>query len=365
MSEPGKQQMLDVVTRLLNVQADLVVTITAPLDRRRPHNEADRIALRNLVADATAQVRERSDDPKPIVAKLDEAAGSVDLVGSAHGVVIVATAELAEAHLLQFPVVTAVELGTTPATRSLVQGLRRSPRYRVLALSEEPSRLFEGVREDLDEVTAHGLPMSADIVPRDMRAVAGRFARQPGGDDQEQRRSFYRSVDEALSAAGRNDPLPIVLAGVERAVTTFTDVSDNTAHVVGHLDGAHDQTSAHDLGLQGWQVMRERLKARRVEAVAELSEASHSGKAVTGIDEVWQMARQGRGHQLIVEEDYRSEPATEGGDHRLVPAQQRGPGVMDDPVDELIEHVVRANGSVEFVGSGALSELGSIGLMLR
>ena len=38
---------------------------------------------------------------------------------------------------------------------------------------------------------------------------------------------------------------------------------------------------------------------------------------------------------------------------------------MDDPVDEIIEHVVRSGGSAEFVGSDAMVDLGHIGLLLR
>ena len=39
--------MHNVVDKLLNLESDLVVTITAPLDRRRPGNDEDRI--RNVV----------------------------------------------------------------------------------------------------------------------------------------------------------------------------------------------------------------------------------------------------------------------------------------------------------------------------
>ena len=48
--------MRDVVGRLLRVEAEVVVTITAPLDRRRPGNDEDRIRIRNLLTDARIQV---------------------------------------------------------------------------------------------------------------------------------------------------------------------------------------------------------------------------------------------------------------------------------------------------------------------
>src|SRR5690606_14692123 len=141
-------------------------------------------------------------------------ASELDLASGAHGAVIVATPTMAEAHTVQFPVREAVEVGTTPATRYLVQGLRRSPRYRVLVVSERTARLFEGIRDTLGEVRSNGFPLESDIVPRDRRAVAGRFALAPSGDDKEPWRNFYRQVDEALNEATRGDELPLILAGV-------------------------------------------------------------------------------------------------------------------------------------------------------
>jgi hypothetical protein len=110
--------------------------------------------------------------------------------------------------------------------------------------------------------------------------------------------------------------------------------------------------------------MREELKSRRTAVIAELAGAAATGAAVTGIDEVWQLGREGRGRLLVVEEDYRAHPAHEV-DGRLVWTDDATPDVLDDPVDEIVEHVVRAGGTVEFVAPDALADLGRIGLILR
>lgn len=360
--------MLDVVQRLLRVESDVVATVTMPLDRDHSNAEEARIRLGNLLRDAADQVRAIADGARAgrLVARMEAAAEGLDLAGGAHGIVVVATADEAEAHELPFPVRESVVVAPTPATRTLVQGLRRSPRYRILVVSERSARLLQAVRDQVREVTDHGFPMEADTTPRDRRAVAGPFALSPAGDDREQVRRFLRDVDAALAEVARHDPLPLVLAGVRRSTALFEEVGREAKHVLGRLDGNHDRTGPAELGAAAWQIVRETLKARRREVIEQLGNAAATGGAVTGLDESWQLANEGRGRLLVVEEDYRGEPSR-AVDGRLVPAGEgeRGPDVLVDPVDELVEQVLRTGGSVEFVGSGALAELGHVGLLLR
>lgn len=356
--------MRDVLERLLTISADQVITITAPLDRHRPGNDEDRIRLRNLVASAHKQVHAAMDPraARALVDRLDAAVDEVAFDRGALGCVVVATADMSESHLLRFPVAPSLSIDGTPATRYLVQGLKRSPRFRVLTVSDHTARLFEAVRDDLFEVRDHGFPLVNDAIPRDRRAVAGKFALAPGADDKEPRRNFFREVDRALSTASDGDELPVVLAGVTASLSLFGEVARNDLDVIGHIDGSHDRTNAHDLGREAWPFLREHLKARRVKVVEEVAESLHTGKSVSGIDEAWQLAREGRGRLLVVEEDYAAAPAHEI-DGRLVASDEAD--AMADPVDELIEHMVRTGGSVEFVGPNAMEDLGHIGLVLR
>src|SRR5690606_16007097 len=113
--------MYDVVRDLLTIEDDLVATVTCPLDRQRPNNEEDRIKLRNLQSEAQRQLAASTiPSSKKVAAHLDEAFASIVPQGG-DGVVVVATKDSSQAHILPFPVRAAVSLATTPATRYLVQ----------------------------------------------------------------------------------------------------------------------------------------------------------------------------------------------------------------------------------------------------
>ncbi len=358
--------MFDDIRRLQNVVADPAVTIVAPLDHQRPGNDEDRLRLRHLHQRARERVLEAygKREARDVLERLEAAVGAVDLRHPGKGVAIFATAGMGESHMVPFTVHEVVAVDRNFLTRSLVQGLRRSPRYRVLVLAQGDARLFDAVRDDLVESRAGGFPLRDELVSTDRRATDGRFART-AGEDHEVYRAFFRGVDAALHDVTRDDPTPIVILGAERGVSYFEEVSGHSRWIVAHVHGNYEHASVHDLSRTAWEPMREDLRRRRREAVERLSEAVGQGRAVTGLDEAWILAHEGRGHELVVEEDFVGEPSIVV-DGRLQPSPDGGGSeVFDDPVDEVVEAVVRHGGKAEFVKGGMLSEMGRIGLILR
>jgi hypothetical protein len=260
------------VDNLLRLDHSPVLTVTVSLDRRRPRCDEGRIRFRNAVTEARARV-------------------------------------VAVSNPLLFPVRDDASLGATAAGRHLVQGLRRSPGDCVLVISDRATRLFEAVRDDLEETVDHRFPMSTRIARRDRRAGGGPFARSPGRDDKERQRRFYRAVDRALTEAIHHGDLSLVLVGVRRSTNLFAEVSHNTPRVVGHVDGAHDDATPGALGRTVGPIMQAQLERRRAAVVDQLAAASARGGSVTGIGEVWQLGQNKRVHLLIVEDDHQASPA--------------------------------------------------------
>ena len=140
------------------------------------------------------------------------------------GLALFASRDVAAAISLPFRVRARVVVDATFATRDLVFALNRSPRYRVLVLTEKPTRLFDATTNVLTEVTDKPFPM--------IHKGPGGATRLPGGPGvnrsavrDESHRQFFREVDEALAAVQKEDHLSVVVVGIERYLAFYQEVT--------------------------------------------------------------------------------------------------------------------------------------------
>jgi hypothetical protein len=113
-----------------------------------------------------------------LLERLDKLSAAIDYRHALDGLVMFVNADFDAKFYLPFTVPERVVIAERFLTRDLVFAMNRTPRYWVLALSEQPTRLFEGTLDTLVEIQDRRLPDDARRAGRRHRA-AGRLRRQP------------------------------------------------------------------------------------------------------------------------------------------------------------------------------------------
>ena len=343
------------------------LSILLPTHRKDPEKRQDPIRVKNLVREATdrllAEFPRR--EVSPLLARLNYLVAQIDYRYTLDGLALFVNEDHAFKFQLPFRLKERVVVDETFATRDLVFVLNRSQRYWVLVLSEQPTRLYEGCRETLVEMTNDGFPMTYNGPGVDLSMPGGHGVNKSAYRD-DRHRLFFRRVDAAFGRIATVNPLPLALVGTDRDLAFFDEVSANRNLLFTRLTGSHDKTPTRQLAKLVWPLVRAGLAKQRQEVLKELEVALGAQRAASGIGEAWPMAKEGRGATLLVEEDFYYPARLDASGLRLVPADDpSAPGVIDDAVDELIEMVMSKGGQAVFVDKGTLEVHQHVAMILR
>ncbi len=355
------------VRQIQQIEGYPCVTITLPTHRTSPQNKQDPIRVKNLVRQAGDRLLEEfgKREIASLMNNLEKLTESIDYRYLLDGLVLFVNRDFARAFQLPFSPKERVVVDENFFTRELVFALNRTARYWALVLSEKPTRLFEGVGEHLTEIDDGGFPMTHQG-PGGERPLPGGIGIEKTTYRDERHRQFFRQVDESLKFFMADDPLPLIVVGVERYLSFFNEISEYRDHVVGTLEGSHDKTSSHDLSKLVWPLVQEDLSRKRQEVFSLMEKAMGERKVASAPGDVWRAAQEGRGRILLVEEDFHYPARLDETSGGIIPAEDvNAPDVMDDAVDEIIETVLDKQGRVVFVDNGQLKDHHGIALILR
>jgi len=343
------------------------LTITLPTHRTSPDNRQDPIRVKNLVEQAASRLLAEFSkrDIAPLLDRLEKLTEEIDYRYTLDGLALFVNRDFARAAQLPFTLKERVNVGETFLTRDLVFAMNRTPRYWVLALSEKPTRLYEATRDDLTEIQDGGFPITHEG-PGGEQSLPGGFGIKKSAYRDEYHRKFFRQIDTAFKPFLADDPLPLAVVGVDRFLAFFNEVTDYKNSILTTLQGSHDKTSPHELGKLIWTQVEDALTEQRQQVLSELDKAIGERKSASTIGEVWRLAKEGRGHLLLVEEDFHFPAKVDETGNHLAPADDvTAPDVMDDAVDEIIETVLSKQGRVVFLENGQLEAHQRIALILR
>ena len=288
--------------RLQGLEEYPSVSLLAPTHRTAPAMQKDRVVVKNLAGRGAgaAPWRVQEAGSGPAGPESGQARRSGGLGARARRPRPLRESGCRDGDPAAVPREAAAGRDATFATRDLVFALNRSPHYRVLVLTEKPTRLFDATTTVLTEVTTGPFPM--------VHAGPGGASRLPGGRGinpsavrDESHRKFFRKVDAVLAAIQKEEHLPVVLVGVERYLAFYQEVTKDPDAIVGAVTGSHDAPNPSSLGKLVWPVFKAGNTLRRTRALARLHQAVSLNRHASGIDQVWRAAFEKRCQTLLVE----------------------------------------------------------------
>ncbi|GMV88698.1 MAG: hypothetical protein AMXMBFR81_16290 [Chthonomonas sp.] len=342
------------------------VSILLETHRTSPDNQRDPIALKNLVTEAEVRLAEVLDkrQAEPLVIRLRDLAASIDHEHNTEGLGLFVSPAYMRAVRFPYRVPTRVQVDETFAVRDLIRAHLQSPHYWVLVLSEKPSRLFLATRDQADEVTRFGFPMT-HTGPGGEAPLPGGFGVNPSAVRDAHRREFVRRVLKGLGEANALEALPVLVTGTQDFLADLDVVSPKVEDLLATIGGSYDHLSAHDVGRLAWPVAEQAFVSHRSLALKEVAVAVGAGKCASGLPQVYAAVREGRGHLLVVEEGYIESGAIDPESGALTLQEASEKGTQDDVVDLVIHEAIERGGRVVFVPPGSLAVHQRIALVLR
>ncbi|MGD9749550.1 MAG: hypothetical protein AB7W59_00990 [Acidimicrobiia bacterium] len=321
------------VTILLPTRPGSVLTAE---DRDHARRLLEATDLR-LSGDVTEDIR------TVVVQQLEALIEQRSIQPAAQALALCASPELATAVSLGRPVEARVVVDDTFATRDLVADLNRTAVYRVVTISSRRARLLVGDRQ---------------------RLVEERNALWPLERAEDQSHAMWtRSVAGLLAFEHTDLSLPTVVAGVERTVGKVRLPDD--LPIAGTIAGNHDRTPAAQLHHAAWPLISDWLRTDCDRALARLDEARSARRYAGGLHEVWPLATEGRIELVVVEDGYRVAARVDELQQLHPTEDVEAVDVIDDVVDDLIEHVLLQGGSAVIVPDGSLADHDRIAATVR
>lgn len=250
------------------------------------------------------------------------------------------------------------------AVKPLVPLLEGDGRFFVLGLALKEVRLLEVSRWQVRRLDLGPIPADIDqalgyeqyytglgLHSASPQGLTGRPAVFHGhGDSDEDRfeqdvRHYFERVARGLAERLPDDQSPLILATVKEHVSLFREASRDPRLLDRSLEGNPELERDEDLARRSWELIAERLEARRRGVLEQIAEGWGTERVAYELPEVVQAADWGRIDTLVVDPDAESWGTYEPdlGRARVHPQREKG----DEELTELaVARTLKNGGAV-------------------
>ena len=358
-------------------KGNICVSIIVPTHRLSPERRIDTLEVKRAMDKAKELLRYKYTEKQvnPLIQSMDDMYKSIDFTHNPDGLGFYISQNIKSAVKFSFPVEEKVMVGDNFELRDLLYKLNYSIPYFVLMLTEKGVRLFEGRWDELNEIKDINFPKDykeefSYNPPSRSTSYAGQSHTKSFEKDKSELeairfKDFFRHTDKLLGDY-LVDNTPLILLGPEKELAWFENISTHNKIIIDKIAGSYNHSNQRQLEDMAWPAMRSHLENERVQLIKEFNAKIGMNLGISGIQDIWSAAKEGKAFKLLVEKDYRCPGFVDRDEYHLyLRPPQKPHKILADAVDDLIEMVLEKNGHVYFVDNGMLKDYQRMVLITR
>lgn len=346
------------------------LSLYQPTHRPASGRQADAILFKNLVRRLESSLRQQhaSRDVAPWLAPFHALADDTSFWRGPlrDGLAVFGAPGLFRVYALQRPMPEVAIAAQSFHVKPLLRVVQSSDNFHVLCIDRDRMRLFEGNRDQLDEVELpEGFPRtSKDVLgeqehKRFVEAWVPKIQQagimHGGGSDRDvvtiALERFFRGVDDAVvEQYSRPSGQPLLLVGLAENLAIYRRVSRNSHLLDVSIDVNPDSLSLEDLRQRAWRKVEPFYLKRLAGLIERFNSAYAHEKADSDVAKVARSAVQGRVDTLLIDADRkvpgRLDPESGSIEHEKLEHPE-----VDDLLDDIAQQALRSGCEVVVVPS--------------
>lgn len=308
-----------------------------------------------------------------ILKKLKELSINMNYEPNSKGIGFFVSPSISRLVSFPFDVKEKVIVGNNFEVRDMVYLAETMISYYVLLINDNEIKLFEGNGENLRMVKNKDFPAhfvdDYEYTHASIGSSYGYALKSVEKDKsiiKEKRFSMFIKQSDQKLFKYLSENTPLIISGNTKELSTFKKISTNYKNVVGKISGNYSHENIQKLGELSFSKIKEYLVKEEDSALKRFENAKAKRLAVSGIENVWEAANEGKGMILLVEKDYAiAGYIAEGSSNLLLDPPDVPYDIISDAADDVIEIVLAKKGKVIIVGNEKLKDSGGIALILR
>ena len=337
----------------------LCVTLQVPTRRDPSAWKENDLSLRlavkealEILAGCPGSEKVKSDLSKKINALYD----TIDPKQALDGIAIFASTDLSVVLRYPFPVVREVVVGSHFKFRNILYLQQYIQPYKILLLGKKSIRLFSAVGNVLLEEQNEDFPFTFNEEYEYSKPALGNsfgytmkgFEKDKSLMKEKRISSFVQSADVLLQKNLAGTGQKVVVAGSKELLHEFK--TSDPSLMVGTVVGSFTNSNIHVLAQKAWYAIKDYQDTVIGDYIDAIHELRKRNLIVSGPDDTYAVAKEGRGQFLLVERD-----------HHYYPDVDKDV----DLVDTIIVTVLEKKGEVMFTNPEALADYDHMVMKLR